>query len=276
MTLASFLLALTAGGAWLPIRPGLWHWELRMAERGPLAAVRVVAVRIDPTLVRFSLDSATRDYGTRGAWTIDRLPRDGLLAFNTGQFIGGVTWGWLVHEGTELGSPGKGPLSMALVVDSAGAVALLSPDQVPAARGHVRLAIQSYPALLTGTGAIPEPLLAPGHGIDVEHRDSRLAIGILADGSVVVALTRFGLGPKMDALPWGPTVGEMAEFMRSLGCLRAMMLDGGISSQMALRSANGSVHRWTNWRKVPVGIVVTPRDVLGRSTAARPLKSGTR
>jgi hypothetical protein len=51
----------------------------------------------------------------------------------------------------------------------------------------------------------------------------------------------------------------MAEYMRSLGCVRAMLLDGGISSQMALRDADGSLRRWTNWRTVPVGLIVTPR-----------------
>jgi hypothetical protein len=257
------------GILWHPVSPGVWQNELRMAARGPLSVVRVQVIRIDPARVSFTLDTATREMGTRGDWTIDQLPSDGVLAFNAGQFIGGVTWGWFVREGTELGVPGTGPLSMALVVDSGGGVSLLSPDQIPAARGHVRLAIQSYPALLRGDGEVPEPLRSPGHGVDVDHRDSRLAIGILADGSVVVALTRVVLGPKMDALPWGPTVGEMAEFMRSLGCRQAMMLDGGISSQMALRTASGAVRRWTNWRKVPIGIVVRPRDASDRLPAAR-------
>ena len=111
--------------------------------------------------------------------------------------------------------------------------------------------------LLTGDGEIPAPLLTPGHGVDLDHRDSRLAIGLLADGSVVVALTRLDLGPGKASLPFGPTVSEMAEFMRALGCRQAMMLDGGISSQMALRTRTGGVRRWPNWRRVPVGIVVT-------------------
>lgn len=51
----------------------------------------------------------------------------------------------------------------------------------------------------------------------------------------------------------------MAEFMESLGCRRAVLLDGGISSQMALRAPNGSVKRWTNWRAVPLGLVVAER-----------------
>jgi hypothetical protein len=49
----------------------------------------------------------------------------------------------------------------------------------------------------------------------------------------------------------------MAELMKSLGCRRAMLLDGGISSQLALRLEGGSVKWWTNWRAVPLGMVVT-------------------
>ena len=40
-----------------------------MAEEGPLAAVRVHAVRVDPTRVSFALDSATKNRGTGPAWT---------------------------------------------------------------------------------------------------------------------------------------------------------------------------------------------------------------
>lgn len=252
--------ALVFGVVWQPVAAGVWHAELPVATRGPLSAVRVIAVRLDPARVHFGLDTATRDMGTRSDWTIDRLPADGLLAFNTSQFIGGVTWGWLVHEGVELREPGTGPLSMALVVDSMGGASLITPAQLAAARGHVRLAIQSYPAVLTGNGEVPWQLLAPGRGVDLEHRDSRLAIGVMADGSVVVALTRFtGLGSRMEQLPWGPTVTEMARLMQSLGCRQAMLLDGGISSQMVLRTDHGRLHRWANWRKVPLGMVVTPR-----------------
>jgi uncharacterized protein YigE (DUF2233 family) len=51
----------------------------------------------------------------------------------------------------------------------------------------------------------------------------------------------------------------MATFMKSLGCRRAMLLDGGISSQLALRARDGSVQRWTNWRAVPLGMLVLSR-----------------
>ena len=75
-----------------------------------------------------------------------------------------------------------------------------------------------------------------------------------------MALTRFtGLGSGAGGtLPWGPTVGEMAAYMRSLGCRRAVLLDGGVSGQLALRLADGTLRRWPNWRVVPLGLVVTP------------------
>ena len=76
----------------------------------------------------------------------------------------------------------------------------------------------------------------------------------------MVAITRFaGLGGAGATFPWGPTVPEMAAYMRSLGCRRAMLLDGGMSSQLAARNADGSLMRFANWRPVPLGLVVTPR-----------------
>lgn len=259
MTLGAVLVAIALASPWKPVAPGVWQQGIMMAVEGPLAPFRAHVVRIDPSRVHFALDSATRDYGTKGAWTSEKLPPDAALAVNTGQFIGGVNWGWVVHNGTETGAPGSGTLAMSFVVDSAGFAALLTPGELAAARGHVRFAFQSYPMLLA-QGSLPWELQAPGRGVNLQHRDSRLAICTTADGSVIIALTRFtSLGATGETIPWGPTVVEMAEFMRSLGCLRAMMLDGGISSQMSLRYADGSVRHWSNWRKVPLGLVVRPR-----------------
>lgn len=260
-------LVVVAGLLWQAVRPGVWQTESPMASRGPLASVRVVALRLDPAQLRFALQSATRDQGTRGAWTVDSLPPDGIAAFNAGQFSGAQAWGWLVREGSELQPPGSGRLSMAFVVDDAGQAALVGPDEIPGRRGLARIAFQSYPALLVGTGALPWELSAQGRGADLAHRDSRLALGVRPDGTVVVALTRFtGLGRAGEQLPWGPTVGEMAVWMRRLGCRRAMMLDGGMSSQLAVRALDGALARWPNWRAVPLGMVVLPGDAsTGRS-----------
>jgi hypothetical protein len=260
MTVGAVLVALALASPWKSVGPGVWHREITMAEKGPLASVRVHAIRIEPSRVHFTLDSATRSNGTSGAWTVARIQKDALVAVNTGQFIGGVVWGWVVHNGMETSPPGSGTLAMSFVVDSAGIPSMLTPGELPQGRGHVRLAFQSYPALLTGDGDLPIELQAPGRGVDLDHRDSRLAIGMLADGSIILALTRFSaLGVSAETLPWGPTVVEMAEFMRAHGCRRAMMLDGGISSQMALRLADGTVRTWSNWRKVPLGLLVRSR-----------------
>ena len=57
----------------------------------------VVLPRIDPRLVRFSVVSRRRDEGSLGAWTVDSVAADALVAFNAGQFAraarrGGGWW----------------------------------------------------------------------------------------------------------------------------------------------------------------------------------------
>jgi hypothetical protein len=251
--------ALVIASAWEVIRPGVWYRVTPMSTTGALVSVQVVAVRIDPRLVRFSIEHAVREDGPAKVWTIDSIPDAGVVAFNAGQFTAGGAWGWLVRDGVEEQPPGSGSVAMAFIVDSSGKPSLLEPNEIEAKRGHVRLAFQSYPALLMGNGELPRELLAEGRGVNLTHRDSRLALCWLDDGTVVVALTRVaGLGAALETLPWGPTVVEMANYMRSLGCRRAMLLDGGISGQLALRTGDGTLRKWPNWRSVPLGLVITP------------------
>lgn len=253
--------ALILGGVWEPVRPGVWHRVAPMSTAGALASVHVVAVRIDPRRARFSIEQAMRGDGPGNVWSIDSIGDAGVVAFNAGQFNLGGAWGWVVRDGVEQQPPGSGSVAMAFVVDSAGVPSLLEPGEIEGKRGHVSLAFQSYPALLVGDGQLPRELQADGRGVSLTHRDSRLALCLLTDGSVVVALTRVaGLGSTLETLPWGPTVVEMASYMRSLGCRRAMLLDGGISGQLALRAADGTLRKWPNWRAVPLGLVVTPAD----------------
>lgn len=254
-------LALALAGAipWQPVRPGLERAEYMASRSGPLSRVRVIALRLDPCRIRLDFATRTRDLGSLGAWTIDSLPPEAVLAFNAGQFRSGAPWGWWVQRGEERQPPGTGALGMALTIDSTGRVALRTPDEI-ATHPRVDLALQSYPTLLVD-GALPTPLRAPNRGVDLEHRDSRLAIGVTRDGRVVLALTRFeavaGVG---STLPYGPTIPELAALMRDLGAVRALGLDGGLSSQMALRQADGTLARWSNWRWVPMGVVGRPVD----------------
>jgi len=93
-------------------------------------------------------------------------------------------------------------------------------------------------------------------GVDVAHRDARLALCTLPDGYVLVALTRFeGLRGVLQLLPFGLTTPEMAALMGALGCRDAVLLDGGVSGQLLLRDAAGAEHRWAGMREVPVGLV---------------------
>ncbi len=244
---------------WQALTPGVWRAELPMAKNGPLSVVRAVVIRIDPAKVRFTLDRRSRDYGLSGDWSVERMPSTGAVAFNAGQFSGGAPWGWLVLDGVEVQPPGSGTLGMSFIVDVDGRASLVMPGELAAARARAFQAFQSYPALLVD-GREPWEIQAPGRGVDLAHRDSRLAIGLLRDGSAVVVLTRFtGMGNAAETFPWGPTVPEMAAFMKSLGCERAMLLDGGISGQLAVRRRDRSVTQWTNWRAVPLGLIVSPR-----------------
>jgi hypothetical protein len=71
-------------------------------------------------------------------------------------------------------------------------------------------------------------------------------------------MTRFeGLGGVLENLPLGLTTPEMAALMGALGARRAVLLDGGISSQLLIREG-GRTHRWPGWRRVALGLVAMP------------------
>ncbi len=254
--------ALAGAARWTAVRPGLDHAELRVSGTGEARRLRVILVRADPRLLRFGLQAATRMEGLLGSWTVDSVAAGGVLALNAGQFSGGRPWGWVVRGGREEQAPGTGPLAMAFVADTAGRVRLATAGELPAvrARGGIAAAFQSYPALLVEGGRVPAPLAAAGRGVDVEHRDSRLALGVLPDGRLLIALTRFdALGGAVDELPVGPTAPEMAALMGALGCRRAVLLDGGISGQLLVRPRAGGPLAWRAWRRVPLGLVGFPR-----------------
>jgi exopolysaccharide biosynthesis protein len=167
-----------------------------------------------------------------------------------------------VRDGRELQPPGHGPLSAAFVVDTAGRPSIAPAESIAVLRasGTVRLAFQSYPAVLLGDGDVVAPLRAAGRGVDVAHRDARLAIGELRDGRILIALTRFdAVGEALETLPFGLTAPETAALMGALGARRAVLLDGGISAQLTLRGADGQRKSWRGIRRVPLALVARPR-----------------
>lgn len=261
------LASIVNAARWTRVSPGVERAELRVAGDGEAWRIRVILVRLTPRLLDLSLVERRRDSGSGGAWTTDSIPSDAVFALNAGQFAAGVPWGWLVRDAQELQPPGRGALSTGVAITERG-VELLTPTDIERARANhdVRAAFQSYPTLLTGDGDVPAALAHSDAGIDVSHRDARLAIGTLRDGRVLVALTRFdALGAEGGMLPFGLTIPEMAALMGALGCDRAVALDGGISAQLALRSGGGHVEAWRGLRPVPVALVARPRATTRRS-----------
>lgn len=120
-------------------------------------------------------------------------------------------------------------------------------------------AFQTYPTLLVGDGEVPL-MLRDGEAIDRAHRDARLAIGLDREGRLLIALTRLDVAlPGADRIPLGLTVPEMAAVMGSLGARQAALLDGGISAQLRLREADGTVRNWRGLREVPLALVAKAR-----------------
>jgi hypothetical protein len=244
--------------SWQSVRPGVELAELRVAARATLR-FRLILLRVDSRRFDWHLVEQ-RDESAKPAWEIDSAPPVAAFAFNAGQFANGRAWGWVVRDGKQVQPPAVGPLSMAFVVDRAGSAKLIPPDEIEKHRDDAVLAFQSYPTLLAGDGIVPRALRKDDSGVDLHHRDSRLALGILRDGRVLLVLTRFDLGGGLlRPLPIGPNTPEMAAIMGALGCERAVMLDGGISSQLLVRAQSGPPRMWSAYRWVPLGLVATSR-----------------
>jgi len=254
--------ALSSAVRWHAASPGIEWGDAQLSAPGEGWRTKLVVVRIDPARHRFALQlghGANFDPN----WSVDSAGDSALVAVNAGQFSRMLPWGWLVNDGRELTRPGSGSLSMAVVFDSSGAVRFVAADSIEAerSRGHVANAFQSYPALLTGDGEVPALLRSTATSpiIDLAHRDSRVAIGELRDGRILIAMTRFdALGDAAAKVPFGLTVSEMSALMGALGCRRAVSLDGGISGQLAVHESTGAILRWAAWRFVPLGLVVLP------------------
>ena len=247
---------------WTAAAPGVEWGTFRLSGSGEAWRLRVIVARIDPARLRLTLLGTHEPAGRGLGWTVDRAPDLALVAFNAGQFSENGPWGWVVREGREVRPPGYGPLAPAVVVDSTGRVRLIPADSVAVVRGErgIETAFQSYPAVLMCDGDVPVQLFDEGGGVNLHHRDARLALGLLRDGRLLVALTRFeALGGALSNLPFGLTTPEMAAVMGALGASRAVLLDGGISSQLLVRETRGPVRAWRGLRQVPLGLVAMER-----------------
>jgi uncharacterized protein YigE (DUF2233 family) len=247
--------------AWSGYGSGLDLGLAELSAPGEGRRTRLVVVRLDPRRFRLSLDTALTADRVLPDWSVGRAPATASFAVNAGQFSGVVPWGWLVMRGKELRPPGRGPLSGAVVIGEDGGVRLIPTRDIPAVRAGrgIRFAFQSYPTLLEQGGRVPGALRQPGAGLDLTHRDARLGVGMLEDGRLLFAMTRFrGLGGAGEFLPLGLTNPEMAAVMGALGCRSAVALDGGLSAQLLVRSTEGRVRTWRGLRAVPLGLIAEP------------------
>ena len=254
--------ALISAIQWRAASPGIELGEAELSASGEGWRTKLIVVRIDPATHRFALQLG-QGMSFAPNWAVDSAGDSALVAVNAGQFGRMLPWGWLIAAGRELAQPGVGPLSMAVIFDSSGVVRFAAADSIATerARGHIANAFQSYPTLLTGDGDVPELLRpsAASERVDLAHRDSRVAIGKMRDGRIVIAITRFNaLGDAAAKIPFGLTIPEMAALMGALGCQRAVSLDGGISGQLSVRDGS-TLRKWTAWRYVPLGLVVLAR-----------------
>jgi hypothetical protein len=114
---------------------------------------------------------------------------------------------------------------------------------------------------------LPESLMdCPARGVPPTRfpydwnvtRAPRSAIGVKADGTVVVAVVdgRADIGHSV-----GATLAELAEIMRSLGCRDAMNMDGGGSSVMFVNTPEAIAAKLRD--DLRDGIVSLPSDMGG-------------
>jgi len=226
----------TAGLSWRGA-PVMWTtW--RVAVGSPQLPVDFIVARVDPRVVRLEL-AIRRDGEEMAPWRIDDAPDEAVIALNAGQFTDAGPWGWVVHRGREWQAPGPGSLAAALVIDEQGRVRIVSADSIAAVRnqGGVVEAVQSYPHIVSGGRGVPA--LCDEAAVHPTHRDIRLAVGIMGDGTMVVVLSRYaGLGGVAGRVPLGPTTREMAQALVTLGARDGVLLDGGLSAQLRLRVAD--------------------------------------
>jgi hypothetical protein len=142
--------------------------------------------------------------------------------------------------------------------DTSGATSLdIAPHNASLGPGYKLLhSLQSGPNLLTAAGTYDDQALtregfirknAKGNwidAIDAAGQEARTAIGITADHRMIMACVADN---HHDPNSTGLTISQLAELMRSLGCIKALNLDGGSSTTMFVRpvgpnGCNGVTH----------------------------------
>ncbi len=94
-----------------------------------------------------------------------------------------------------------------------------------------------------------------GSGVGYDNRDPRTAVGYTADNRVIMIVA-----DGRQSTSQGVGLPELAQIMINLGCIEAMNLDGGGSTQMAV--GNQLINSPSESRAVPTILTVTHKDSL--------------
>ncbi len=130
---------------------------------------------------------------------------------------------------------------------------------------------KKYDSILVGIGGAPRLVKQSqvhitydeevmfGSGVGRDNPDPRTAVGFTADNRIIL-LTVDGRGVSA-----GLSLPELAEVMIDLGCVQAMNLDGGGSTQMAAKTSGGYalVNTPSETRSIPSVLAVVPIDSSG-------------
>jgi len=166
---------------------------------------------------------------------------------------------WIYHFGNTIESIYGYPAPLAYLYNDP------TPRSAPSPTGGTPLS-----DLLTGIGGAPTLLkngqtyityneeLMWGSGVGLSNNDPRTAVGYTADRQVILLVA----DGRQAGFSDGVSLPELAEIMASLGCVEAMNLDGGGSTQMAV--GNQYVNSPSEMRSIPSLLAIVPRDSVRR------------
>lgn len=245
---------LDAAIAWEDSADGLvtGSFQVRTAEGALRNSMAVV--QLDPRRFRFDLALLPPD-GRRSA--ADHLAADSTLVLvsNTGLFrVNGTPQGLVMLDGRRRGAL-AGWLDAVVVLDSAGVhvtdIATAAREMPPGSSGF-----QTLPFLVRDQHVVFG--WTSGLKLSRTHRDRRITL-CLNPGRIRLFLSNFEVfGATAGRVPIGLTIPEQALIAAGMGCAEAVALDGGISSQIAIRVGKRVV-RWPGWRRVPLMLQVRRR-----------------
>lgn len=223
--LLSGSLALNALAAPDPDGPG----PAEAALEDPVRLARAAQARV---LVNASAFTVTgREEGERPALYLRGMPADiAGLAMASGRLV----------------SPSD-PRYASIYVDAGGRPAFSARGEAPESRPSLREAAAGFAPLLSG-GTLVEDRREP--------YEPRTAVGLDAAGRLVFVVAE---GRRKGGSE-GLTLGELAVFMKELGCVDALNLDGGGSSVLVIRRPTGGY-----------AAVSRPSDGFGPFRRRRPL-----